>query len=263
MCSSYIRDGFKLISAVATQTGGFQKLSKVFRTCTPIASNDDVNDLIDWVTNAFTYLAMTDYPYATNFLQPLPAWPVKAACAPLVKVAPTDLLTAIYLGANVYYNTSGLLTCNTLSESSVSPSLGSAWDYQACTELTLNTAANGVTDMFPPSPFSIPALIQSCQSQFGVTPRVEWIPLWTGGWNITGASNIIFSNGLLDPWSGGGITRSLSDSLTAILIKDGAHHLDLRFSDPEDPPSVITARLQESNIIQDWLNKYYARIKNN
>jgi hypothetical protein len=33
-------------------------------------------------------------------------------------------------------------------------------------------------------------------------------------------SNIVFSNGLLDPWRGGGVQTSISDTLTAILIPE-------------------------------------------
>ena len=39
-----------------------------------------------------------------------------------------------------------------------------------------------------------------CQEQWGVTPRAEWARVMLGGKRIQQASNIVFSNGLLDPW---------------------------------------------------------------
>ena len=69
-----------------------------------------------------------------------------------------------------------------------------------------------------------------------------------------------YSNGKLDPWSRGGFLESVSESVVAILIDEGAHHLDLRSSNPADPPSVIKAREQEKTIIRSWINKYTNKI---
>lgn len=216
-----------------------------------------MNALSNWINTAFTYMAMTDYPYPTNFLMPLPGWPVKAACQPVINRGAVDLLGSVADAAGVYYNTSGSLTCFDILNTDISPGLGDAWNYQACTELNLNTASNGVTDMFPPAPFDEQAIAAGCMQQYGVTPRDDWIMTWSGGLNITTSSNIIFSNGRLDPWSGGGVLSSLSSSLVAILIDDAAHHLDLRFSDPRDPPSVVAARRQESALLAGWLSAHY------
>lgn len=67
------------------------------------------------------------------------------------------------------------------------------------------------------------------------------------------ASNIVFSNGLMDPWSGGGVLRAPNDQITVILIPDTAHHLDLRAANSADPPSVVAARQIELNEIRKWL----------
>ena len=71
------------------------------------------------------------------------------------------------------------------------------------------------------------------------------------------ANPISYSNGMMDPWSGGGVLESLSDSLVAILIPEGAHHLDLRAANPADPPYVRAAREQEQAFITSWLKDYH------
>jgi lysosomal Pro-X carboxypeptidase len=41
-----------------------------------------------------------------------------------------------------------------------------------------------------------------------------------GGKNIRAGSNIVFSNGLLDPWHGGGVMEDISKSLVAVVIPE-------------------------------------------
>ena len=64
-----------------------------------------------------------------------------------------------------------------------------------------------------------------------------------------------FSNGGLDPWASGGVTRSISDSLVAVVIPDGAHHLDLRYNNNYDPPSVLEARALEVKSFKEWIRQ--------
>lgn len=37
--------------------------------------------LYEHLMNAYVYMAMTNYPYPTNFLLPMPGWPVNVAAA--------------------------------------------------------------------------------------------------------------------------------------------------------------------------------------
>lgn len=90
---------------------------------------------------------------------------------------------------------------------------------------------------------------------YGLTPNVEWMQEWypldiAGG----GYTNIIFSNGELDPFIGGGYQKNLSDSLVAVVIANGAHHLDLRGKNPDDPQSVTQARELEVAYIREWIS---------
>nr|XP_027100926.1 lysosomal Pro-X carboxypeptidase-like [Coffea arabica] len=69
------------------------------------------------------------------------------------------------------------------------------------------TCSNG--SMFPPSPYSYKEFADDCNRQFGVWPREHWITTEFGGMRINlvlkrFGSNIIFSNGMQDPWSRGG-----------------------------------------------------------
>jgi lysosomal Pro-X carboxypeptidase len=67
---------------------------------------------------------------------------------------------------------------------------------------------------------------------------------------------MFLSNGLQDPWSSGGVLYNLSSSTVAIIIPEGAHHLDLRASNPADPISVRTARKVHRKFIRLWLQNY-------
>lgn len=67
---------------------------------------------------------------------------------------------------------------------------------------------------------------------------------------------VFLSNGLLDPWSSGGVLYNLSSSTVAVIIPEGAHHLDLRASNPADPFSVRTARDVHRKFIRLWLRNY-------
>jgi len=55
-------------------------------------------------------------------------------------------------------------------------------------------------------------------------------------------SNIIFSNGTLDPWHAGGVLEQVSKESIAIYIENSAHHLDLRLPNEADPESLTKAR---------------------
>lgn len=46
-------------------------------TDSPITSAEDAGYVEGWVREAFEYMAMTDYPYPSSFLEPMPGWPVK------------------------------------------------------------------------------------------------------------------------------------------------------------------------------------------
>ncbi|KAM6550118.1 hypothetical protein CsatB_021794 [Cannabis sativa] len=71
-------------------------------------------------------------------------------------------------------------------------------------------------------------------------------------------SNIIFSNGLRDPYSSGGVLENISDSILAIKTTNGSHCLDILGRKSSDPDWLVEQRKIEINIITKWITQYYA-----
>jgi len=239
----------------------FQQLADLLQLCSPPDQNE-VDHLILWIQNAFGSIAMGDYPYPTGFIGSLPAWPVNVSCSSILQSAQPILGLAQVV--KLFYNdttkrcfniTEEYIECSDQTGCGDGPS-GISWDYQACTEVIYFPNTDNVTDMFPPRDWNLDNLTQHCRNNWGpdITPKPDWLRTLFGGKNITSHTQIIFSNGLLDPWHGGGFLTSPTPSLPAVIIAEGAHHLDLRAPNPNDPISVRLARQKEREIISSWLS---------
>ena len=81
------------------------------------------------------------------------------------------------------------------------------------------------------------------------------------GSNVFASSNIVFSNGDLDPWGSAGILEpnSANPSIIPVPVIGGAHHLDLRPDHRLDPPGVKEARNKEVFAISHWIKQFEAR----
>ena len=72
---------------------GKRLLSQIFETCDEIK---DISPLLGMLEDIWGSMAMMDYPYPTDFIANVPAWPVTEACKHLnVTHAPVDLISAI------------------------------------------------------------------------------------------------------------------------------------------------------------------------
>ncbi|XP_048322126.2 uncharacterized protein LOC107415016 [Ziziphus jujuba] len=258
-CYKVIKESWQQIEDTAKRPKGLQQLRKSFKIC---RNYIDADALGGWLSTAYVYTAMTDYPTPSNFLSPLPAYPVKQMCKAIDDPGTgNDTFAKLYGAANVYYNYSGTATCFNLDDDSDPHGLG-GWRWQACTEMILPTGANNEESIFPESEWHYNDSASSCKYAFDIEPRRNWITTEFGGYDIQRVlkrfgSNIIFFNGLRDPWSGGGVLKNISSTIVAIVAKEGAHHVDLRFSTKEDPEWLKDVRKQEVNIIQGWISRYY------
>ncbi|XP_033632397.1 lysosomal Pro-X carboxypeptidase-like [Asterias rubens] len=261
ICSETIRASWATIDSFAKTVGGRKQLQMSLRLCDSLDTMDKVTDVKAWLSETWFNLAMVDYPYPASFLEPLPAFPIEAVCSNFKTANPTGTVLLGELGAavNVYYNYTGTAKCFNTS-TTASGSLGDmGWAFQACTEMVMPFCTDGIHDMFEPAPWNYELYAKNCQEFWYQTPRPEWSIIQFWGKSIRTASNIVFSNGLLDPWSSGGVLKSISDTLVAVIIPEGAHHLDLRSKNKDDPPSVTAARNTEKQYIKKWITAAKAK----
>lgn len=105
---------------------------------------------------------MVNYPYPTDFMGPLPAWPIKAACEAAVSVEAStpvidgevshfnwDYIRRLQAGANVAYNYTGSEKCLSIKDEESNGALdGNGWEIQTCFEFPLPMGDDPATSPF-------------------------------------------------------------------------------------------------------------------
>ncbi|KAK0161866.1 hypothetical protein PV327_008271 [Microctonus hyperodae] len=256
-CPELIRKSWNAINNLTLHDADKKWLSSLWKLCKPLNNTSDVKQFKDWLSNVYINLAMVDYPYESNFLAPLPPYPIYEFCKYLSNDTKSDkeLLLALNRAVHVYANYTGQTTC--IETEDAAPDLGtSGWNYQACTEMVMPMCNDGINDMFEPQEWNFSEYASECQKLYNVRPNPNIICQTYGCSDLSTATNIIFSNGLLDPWSSGGVLQNLSSSAIAVIIPEGAHHLDLRGANRADPFSVIQARNFYRYTITKWIKQF-------
>lgn len=252
-CVQNIANSWSIFKKFDQMRWGMEKLSSMFNTCEELTSS---SQLVNWIVDTFSELAMVDYPYPTNFLAPLPAWPLNKTCEMVGEpnLQGMDLLDAMFDAVSVFQNASGAVECFDVKRTDNSSVDSSLWDYMTCGEMVMPFCSNGKTDMFPVSSWSLKSFTEQCQLKFGLTPRPFWENINFGGNNLKYASNILFLNGELDPWHVGSPLSSPSSTVHVINMWGAAHHLDLRHVHSENPESVKAAHNKEIQLIKLWVS---------
>ncbi|KAG7392971.1 hypothetical protein PHYPSEUDO_013459 [Phytophthora pseudosyringae] len=281
-CVPNLRRALQRAVEMSETTAGRRELARRLRLCEADAlqSSDDV---VSIASEAYGDLAMGNYPYSTSYIMDgnveLPGYPMRAACEPFAGDFAQDdeagLISALRESLAVYYNASKSESCffpaaaavlTSVNESTTSPAAkqaridqkGNFWGYLECSELYMPMGSDGVNDVYPPLAVNQSADDAACFEQWGVHLKPRWAQTEFGGLKaLRAASNIVFSNGNFDPWSGLSVLESLSPSVVAVPVPGGAHHLDLFFSHPLDPPAVMEARQTELQYIRQWIHEFY------
>ncbi|KAK1614558.1 hypothetical protein QYE76_020075 [Lolium multiflorum] len=256
-CFSVIKGAWDVIYERGSSEKGLLELSKTFRACSTVPS---AGMFVTWLEDAFKFTTLFDYPIPVKFVKSLPAYPVKQMCKIIDGFSGgADVVQKVVAAASLYYNDTGIQDCFDIGKAG--DPLGPVFQWQACTEMVLPMTSSNYS-MFPPFEFSYQNKSANCLSKYKVKPRPHWITAEFGGNKIERVlkrfgSNIIFSNGLRDPLSRGGVLKNISTSIVALVTEKGAHHFDLRGANPDDPGWVVEQRRQEAQIIQGWIDQYY------
>nr|CDS33314.1 Lysosomal Pro X carboxypeptidase [Hymenolepis microstoma] len=247
-------------------SSGLNNITKELQLCTPLESMADLNWMLRWSRNAFVIMSMMDYPYASSFMSNLPANPVNVSCAKAIEFGIQNPVAGLREAVGVLYERTSescfdfkkqYIDCADITGCGLGND-ATAWDFQACTEIHLYDPSNATSnDLFPSLPKTLEDVNSHCFKKYGVKISEKQLLTQFGPmsiWKMT--SNIVFSNGNLDPWMKGGVLKDVSKSVIALQISGGAHHLDLRGANPADPPSVKIARQAEVEAISSWLAAY-------
>ncbi|KAA8544165.1 hypothetical protein F0562_022199 [Nyssa sinensis] len=248
-CFETIRKSWSEIDEVASKPNGLSILNQRFKTCAQLNNSSELKDYLD---NIFTEAAQYNHP---------PTYPVTIVCGG-IDGAPegTDTLGRIFAGVAAY---NGNRSCYNINAYNYPSQTNIGWRWQTCSEMVM-PVGHGINDtMFPPSPFDLNQFIEDCKNLYGILPRPHWITTYYGGHDIKlilhrFASNIIFSNGLRDPYSSGGVLQNISDSVLAVYTVNGSHCLDILTAKQSDPQWLVQQRQIEVEIIEGWITKYYA-----
>ncbi|KAI5447845.1 hypothetical protein KIW84_015336, partial [Lathyrus oleraceus] len=256
-CYETILNSWSEIDRVTSETNGLSILSKKFNTCSPLNNSSELSGYLE---NMYVFAAQYNHPSSS---------PVTTICNGIDKASfGNDVLDKIYSGIVAFIgndtcqiNDPTSISETPISETDIETETRMGWGWQICSELVVRHGIGNDT-MFRPSPFDLEKYISNCKEEYDVSPRSHWISTYYGGHNLKTilqrfGSNIIFSNGLQDPLSSGGILHDLSKSIVAIYTKKGSHCLDIQSSSPSDPVWLIKQRKQEVKIIKRWIAQYY------
>jgi lysosomal Pro-X carboxypeptidase len=231
----------------------------------------DAQALAGWLQSSMDFMAMGSFPYASTYMLngggTLPPFPLREMCSRIavpaaasVAADPTVLLRALADGVGVFYNFTGSPAaakgCYDLGVTGNNETTedGELWDFLFCSDMLQPASRDGVSDMFYPQPFELDTVVQGCRDKWHIEPRPEWATVNYGGWEaLRAASNLVFTNGELDPWKGGGVLENVSASVLSFVIPSVGHHVDLFFSHADDTAPLRAVRAAQIDAARSWI----------
>ncbi|KAG7371292.1 serine carboxypeptidase S28 [Nitzschia inconspicua] len=243
---------------------------------------------IGWLQNLLGLIANFNYPYEVSFAgRTVPKNPTRKVCDQLHKMVDQDpeqlganrILGALEWFVNPINSTAVDDSFNLRHESScrkLEPSFYSynpglipgPWTYQHCYDLIMAYEVPESSKMFLPCSMFAPncwseaEFANFCEASFGHKPQSSQSRADYFGTDQRSFvdNTIVLTNGRLDPWGYAGVGYSGRNTKSAnglpenvMWMDDAAHHLDLWWPHPDDPPSVVETRREAFQLISKWV----------
>ncbi|CAN1252765.1 Lysosomal Pro-X carboxypeptidase [Linum perenne] len=193
-CYQTIRKSWVELDELASKPDGLLNLSQKFKTCLPLK---DVSLLKDSIGDMYARAAQYNTP---------PTYPVDKICKAIDGASENDTLGKIFAAIVAYQ---GIKKCY-INEPVEPSETNVGWGWQECSEMVMPIGYGNLSTLFySTDAFNLTEFTDTCISLYGVPPRPHWVTTYYGGHSIKRilkrfGSNIIFSNGLKDPYSSGG-----------------------------------------------------------
>eukprot|EP00164_Ancoracysta_twista_P004505 GFYU01006072.1.p1 GENE.GFYU01006072.1~~GFYU01006072.1.p1 ORF type:complete len:498 (-),score=151.70 GFYU01006072.1:167-1660(-) len=271
-CVQKAHQGSEIVLSMVNTADGRQKLGQMFNACEGTIAEEDVYYFLWTVMGAIGSADQMDNP---------PAWPLKKTCALLtrdgdvltnyidafnfangdseadnsnesdvfdvaaLKKVPTmgqEHKSALKMGG-------GANACTSFSESAYIESMTKAdnanrsWFWQKCTEFGFFKGGYEGTSVFFPN-VPVDPLVGYCERMFGIkglAPDVDGTNKYYGAKDLA-MTNIMFTNGALDPWHLLSITKANGHGVEATYYQDAGHCAPMTQPTDEDPPSLTQSR---------------------
>ncbi|XP_056684789.1 uncharacterized protein [Spinacia oleracea] len=215
-CYKTIQKSWAEIDKIGSNPNGLSYLSRLFNTCMQL---QDTKTLKDYLENIYEVVAQ----YSNMKKSP------SIICKGIDhqgKNGKNDILGRIYQGVVAYLNGTQHNCTNTNYFQQSLGETGVGYTWQTCSEMVMPIApGTSKRSMFPPQAFNLQDFMQSCKSNYNVMPRPNWITTYYGGHDMKlvierFGSNIIFSNGLKDPYSSAGVLHNLNNNIVALYTTE-------------------------------------------
>lgn len=261
-CALDVKAAFDSVEELLYSDGGPEKLKLYFNLCKvpDVKSDYDVGHLINTLTEKFAGIVQynkvrTDSKSSIGF------------CC--------DNMTATHLGsplqrlARLMSDNDGKCL-NASYEQFISHYKNVSWDlnsilrswyFQTCTEYGYYSTSNSTNSIFG-SLLPLDYFLNICTNLYGnyyngtyLKKRVMRTNLIYGGYKPD-ISNVIFTNGDIDPWHKLSVLNDLNESTPSILMKGISHCQDFLEDLSTDPIDLSKARQIVRQIVTKWITMY-------